>query len=84
MVSKARKLGVAAGVLGPLGLLLVIGPVVALWTGYHGSTVRSGRMAPTYTEGQQLVYERVDGTQVRRADVVLFRRPSATTSTAPS
>jgi signal peptidase I len=74
-VSKVRKLGVAAGVLGPLGLLLVIGSVVGLWTGYHGSTVGSDSMAPTYAEGQRLVYERVDGTRVRRGDVVLFTAP---------
>jgi signal peptidase I len=32
-------------------------------------------MSPTYTRGQQLVYERVDGTEVRRGDVVLYTAP---------
>jgi signal peptidase I len=74
-MSKARKLGVVAGVLGPLGLLLVIGSVVGLWTGYHGSTVASDSMSPTYAQGEQLVYERLDGTEVRRGDVVLYASP---------
>ncbi|MGW2379019.1 signal peptidase I [Streptomyces sp. NPDC001658] len=74
-MGKARKLGVTAWVLGPSGLLLVIGALAALWTGYHGATVSSDSMSPTYTQGQQLVYERVDGTEVRRGDVVLFTAP---------
>jgi len=74
-MGKARKLGVAAGVLGSPGLLLAIGTVVGLWTGFHGSTVSSDTMSPTYTEGRHLMYERVDGTEVRRGDVVLYTAP---------
>jgi len=74
-MGRARKLGVAAGVLGPLGLALMIVSVVSLWTGYHGSTVSSDSMSPTYRRGQRLVYERVDGTEVRRGDVVLYTAP---------
>ncbi|MCT9084392.1 signal peptidase I [Streptomyces fulvoviolaceus] len=74
-MSRARKLGVSAGVLGPLGLLLTIGSLVAVWTGYHGSRVSSESMTPTYEPGQQLIYERVDGTEVHRGDVVLYTAP---------
>ncbi|MEU6253440.1 signal peptidase I [Streptomyces sp. NPDC047043] len=74
-MSGARKLGIWAGVLGPLGLVLVIVALVSLWTGYHGTTVASESMSPTYTPGQQLVYERMDGTGVRRGDVVLYLAP---------
>jgi signal peptidase I len=58
-----------------VGLLLVIGGLVGLWTGYHGSTVPSDSMSPAYTRGERLVYERVDGTEVRRGDVVLYTAP---------
>jgi len=74
-MSKARKLGIWAGVLGPLGVVLVIVALVSGWTGYHGTTVASDSMSPTYTQGQQLVYERMDGTGVRRGDVVLYTEP---------
>ncbi|WTF06960.1 signal peptidase I [Streptomyces sp. NBC_01613] len=82
-MSSARKLGVCAGVLGPLGLVLAIVSVVSLWTGYHGSTVSSDGMSPTYRRGQQLVYERVDGTEVRRGDVVLYTAPERYQFDAP-
>ncbi|GAA3805941.1 hypothetical protein GCM10022403_045050 [Streptomyces coacervatus] len=75
-MSRARKLGIWAGVLGPLGLVLVIVALVSLWTGYHGTTVASDSMSPTYRQGQQLVYERMDGTGVRRGDVVLYSAPT--------
>ena len=74
-MSRARKLGIWAGVLGPLGVVLVVVALVSLWTGYHGTTVASDSMSPTYTRGQQLVYERMDGTGVRRGDVVLYSAP---------
>jgi signal peptidase I len=74
-MSKARKLGIWAGVLGPLGLVLVVVALASAWTGYHGTTVASESMSPTYTQGQQLVYERMDGTGVRRGDVVLYTAP---------
>ncbi|WP_267883747.1 S26 family signal peptidase [Streptomyces sp. NRRL S-646] len=74
-MSRARKLGIWAGVLGPLGVVLVVAALVSLWTGYHGTTVAGDSMSPTYTQGQQLVYERMDGTGVRRGDVVLYSAP---------
>ncbi|MFF4502457.1 signal peptidase I [Streptomyces sp. NPDC001401] len=74
-MSRARKLGIWAGVLGPLGVVLVVVALLSLWTGYHGTTVASDSMSPTYTQGQQLVYERMDGTGVRRGDVVLYSAP---------
>ncbi|MFE7173853.1 signal peptidase I [Streptomyces sp. NPDC057616] len=74
-MSKARKLGIWAGVLGPLGLVTVIVALASAWTGYHGTTVSSESMTPTYTPGQHLVYERMDGTGVRRGDVVLYTAP---------
>ncbi|MFV8189402.1 signal peptidase I [Streptomyces sp. AF1B] len=74
-MSGARKLGIWAGVLGSLGVVLAVVAAVALWTGFHGSTVSSSSMAPTYKRGQQLMYERVKGTEVRRGDVVLYSAP---------
>ncbi|MHC3470523.1 signal peptidase I [Streptomyces sp. 7R007] len=74
-LSRSRKLGIAAGVSGALGLALMVVALVSLWTGYHGSTVTSDSMSPTYTQGRQLVYERMDGSGVRRGDVVLYRAP---------
>ena len=74
-MSRARKLGIWAGVLGPLGVVLVVVALVSVWTGYQGTTVASDSMSPTYTQGQQLVYERMDGTGVRRGDVVLYSAP---------
>jgi signal peptidase I len=74
-MSRSRKLGIWAVVLGPLGLVLAIVAVVAVWTGYHGSTVSSDSMSPTYRRGQHLIYERVDGDEVRRGDVVLYSEP---------
>lgn len=74
-MSRARKLGIWAGVLGPLGVVLVVVALVSLWTGYHGTTVASDSMSPTYAQGQQLVYERMGGTGVRRGDVVLYSAP---------
>lgn len=74
-MGRARKLGIWAGVLGPLGVVLVAVALGSLWTGYHGTTVASDSMSPTYTQGQQLVYERMAGTGVRRGDVVLYSAP---------
>lgn len=74
-MSGARKLGTWAGVLGPLGLVLVIVALASAWTGYHGTTVTSTSMSPTYRPGQRLVYERTGGGGVRRGDVVLFKAP---------
>ncbi|MFR0352958.1 signal peptidase I [Streptomyces sediminimaris] len=74
-MSRARKLGTWAGVLGPLGLVLVVVALASVWTGYHGTTVTSDSMSPTYKRGQRLVYERTDGGGVRRGDVVLYQAP---------
>ncbi|PZG90594.1 signal peptidase I, partial [Streptomyces sp. NTH33] len=32
-------------------------------------------MSPTYEQGDRVIFERVDGSQVRRGDVVLFSAP---------
>ncbi|MEU1201784.1 signal peptidase I [Streptomyces sp. NPDC005813] len=74
-VRKGRGLTITAWVLGPLGLLLVLGSFLAARTAFTTAEVRSDSMAPTYTVGERLVFERIDGSEVRRGDVVLFRSP---------
>ncbi|MEV6107877.1 signal peptidase I [Streptomyces sp. NPDC051940] len=73
MRTPGRRLRLAAWVLGPLGLVLLVGAVVWLRTGYTAATVNSDAMRPTYTLGDRVFAERIDGSEVRRGDVVLFR-----------
>ncbi|MFJ8200252.1 signal peptidase I [Streptomyces sp. NPDC096152] len=74
-MEKARRLRVAAWVVGPLGVLLLIASLVWLRTGYLLSEVRGDSMSPTYGVGDRLVLERIDGAEVRRGDVVLYTAP---------
>ncbi|MBO1338071.1 signal peptidase I [Streptomyces sp. VRA16 Mangrove soil] len=62
--------------LGPLGLVGLVGSAVWLATTYRGVSVSSDSMTPTYTVGQRLLIERVAGGEVRRGNVVLFSMPS--------
>ncbi|MEU9962096.1 signal peptidase I [Streptomyces sp. NPDC050982] len=72
---KGRGLALTAWVLGPLGLVLLIGSVLYVRSAHTRVTVVSSSMSPTYTAGERLVVELVDGDQVRRGDVVLVDSP---------
>nr|WP_031225761.1 signal peptidase I [Streptomyces roseochromogenus] len=77
---RGRGLGIAALVVGLLGLGLGIGTAVYANSAYGRGTLSSGSMSPTYTPGQQIVWEKVDGSEVRRGDVVMFTAPGRVTS----
>ncbi|MGQ4384948.1 signal peptidase I [Streptomyces sp. SAS_270] len=72
---RVRGLAVTAWLLGPLGLVMVVGSLLYVRSVYTSVTVAGGSMAPTYTVGKRLVVERLDGDEVRRGDVVLFEAP---------
>ncbi|MEV4334852.1 signal peptidase I [Streptomyces sp. NPDC049597] len=63
-------------VLVPLGVALFMGSLLTFRANYAGVTVAGESMSPTYGVGERLFYERVDGSQVRRGDVVLYRMPA--------
>lgn len=75
MYDRGRGLGIAAWVLGLVGLTLGVGGFVHGREAYGASIVRSSSMAPTYEPGDRIAFERVDGNAVRRGDVVLFSAP---------
>jgi len=75
MSGKGRGLGVAAVVVGLLGVALALGSLVYARNSYGSSTVSSQSMAPTYKPGDRIIFEKVDGGEVRRGDVVLFSAP---------
>ncbi|WP_217213209.1 signal peptidase I [Streptomyces sp. AC550_RSS872] len=75
MAGKGRGLGIAAVVVGLVGLLLGLGGLAYARTGFGGSVVSSDSMGPTYGPGDRIFYERVDGGEVRAGDVVLFSDP---------
>ncbi|MGX4691827.1 signal peptidase I [Streptomyces sp. JNUCC 63] len=75
MAGRSRGLGLAAMVVGLVGLVLGIGAFVYGKEAYGGSIVQSTSMSPTYKPGDRVFFERVDGTRVRRGDVVLFSAP---------
>ncbi|MGR3872061.1 signal peptidase I [Streptomyces graminifolii] len=75
MSGKGRGLGVAAVVVGLLGVVLAVGAFAYGRGSYGSSTISSQSMAPTYEPGDRIIFERVDGGDVRRGDVVLFSAP---------
>ncbi|MFD4556241.1 signal peptidase I [Streptomyces sp. NPDC058469] len=75
MSGKGRGLRGAAVVVGVLGVVLALGALVYARDSYGSSTVGSQSMAPTYKPGDRIVYEKVDGGEVHRGDVVLFSAP---------
>ncbi|MFF9124163.1 signal peptidase I [Streptomyces sp. NPDC014889] len=75
MSGSGRGIGVAALVLGLVGLVLGFGSFGYARTAYGGSVVQGSSMSPTYKRGDRIFFERVDGTRVRRGDVVLFSAP---------
>ncbi|MER6132760.1 signal peptidase I [Streptomyces sp. NPDC001815] len=72
---EGRRLALTAWVLVPLGLVLLIGTVLYVRSAYTRVTVVSSSMSPTYTVGERLVVELMDGHEVRRGDVVLVDQP---------
>ncbi|MGN5378938.1 S26 family signal peptidase [Streptomyces lasalocidi] len=74
--TRGRGLGVSALVAEVLGLVLAVGAVVWLRASYGVSTLGSDSMGPTYARGTGIVWERVDGSEVRRGDVVVFTPPA--------
>ncbi|MGA5195640.1 signal peptidase I [Streptomyces exfoliatus] len=60
-------------VLGAVGLVLAVGAVVHVGTGYTTAEVSSDAMRPTYTPGDRVLLERTEAGSVRRGDVVLQR-----------
>ncbi|MET9834962.1 signal peptidase I [Streptomyces sp. NPDC006385] len=75
MSGKGRGLGIAAVAVGLVGLLLGLGGFAYARHTFGGSVVSSESMTPTYGPGDRIVYERVDGSDVRRGDVVVFSAP---------
>ncbi|WP_236578728.1 signal peptidase I [Streptomyces tendae] len=74
-----RGLRVAAWVLIPVGLTLLLGAAAGITrTGVldrERITVAGDAMQPTYRPGRQLTVERIDEAEIRRGDVVLVRVP---------
>ncbi|MBN0045939.1 signal peptidase I [Streptomyces actuosus] len=75
MSGKGRGLGIAAVAVGLVGLLLGLGGAGLGRYVYGGAVMNGGSMAPTYGTGDRVVYERGDGSTVRRGDVVVFTAP---------
>ncbi|MDQ0601282.1 signal peptidase I [Streptomyces canus] len=74
-MGRARGLGIAAVVVGLVGLLAGLGGVVYGRYAFGGSVVSGESMAPTFGRGDRVVFERIDGSEVRRGDVVVFSAP---------
>ncbi|WP_341845896.1 signal peptidase I [Streptomyces incarnatus] len=74
---RGRGLGVAALVVGVLGVVLAVGGFAYVRDAYGVSTVGGRSMRPTYEQGQRVVWERVGGSEVRRGDVVVFTPPES-------
>ncbi|MFI9806166.1 signal peptidase I [Streptomyces sp. NPDC052301] len=72
---RGRGLGTAALVVGLLGLVLGVGTVGYARSAYGWGTLQSHSMSPTYEPGDRILWERVDGGEVRRGDVVAFSMP---------
>ncbi|MFE9024620.1 signal peptidase I [Streptomyces sp. NPDC007808] len=75
MSGKGRGLGIAAVVVGLVGLLSGLGGLAYARYAFGGSVVSSDSMTPTYGPGDRIFYERIDGSDVRRGDVVVFSAP---------
>ncbi|MFF9116795.1 signal peptidase I [Streptomyces massasporeus] len=75
MSGKGRGLGIAAVVVGLVGLLSGLGGFVGARQGFGGSVVPGESMKPTHGPGDRVVFERIGGSDVRRGDVVVFSAP---------
>ncbi|MER6186988.1 signal peptidase I [Streptomyces sp. NPDC001652] len=74
-MGRARGLGIAAVVVGLVGLPAGLGGVLYGRYAFGGSVVSGESMAPTFGRGDRVVFERIDGSEVRRGDVVVFSAP---------
>lgn len=75
MVGAGRRLRFAAWGSGLVGLVLLVGAVALISSGYTSVTIVSASMEPTYLLGEHVLFDRINGGQVRRGDVVLYRVP---------
>ncbi|MFJ5777687.1 signal peptidase I [Streptomyces sp. NPDC093094] len=74
-MTSARRLSAAGWLIGVLGLGVAAGCFWAAWTGHRTSTVGGDSMRPTYRQGDTVIMEVVDGSEVGRGDVVLVSVP---------
>ncbi|MGW3515790.1 signal peptidase I [Streptomyces hydrogenans] len=70
------RLGSAlSGLAVAVGCLLFLGGFVAGALLYQPYTVPTGSMAPTLAVGSKVLAQRIDGDEVRRGDIVVFKDP---------
>ncbi|MEU6555460.1 signal peptidase I [Streptomyces sp. NPDC046915] len=69
-----------SGVAVALGLVLFLGGFAWAAVVYRPYTVPTGSMSPTIAAGDRVLAQRVDGGEVRRGDVVVFRDKSWVTN----
>ena len=67
---------VLSGVAVALGLVLFLGGFVWGAVVYRPYTVPTGSMTPTIDAGDRVLAQRVDGDEIRRGDVVVFKQAS--------
>ncbi|MEU6670225.1 signal peptidase I [Streptomyces sp. NPDC046727] len=75
MARRGRGLGIAALVVGLLGVALGGGAYLYGRSAFGTGTMPSQSMEPTYHRGDKIIWERLDGSEVRRGDVVMFSMP---------
>ncbi|WP_406860633.1 signal peptidase I [Streptomyces sp. HUAS MG47] len=68
-----RGVRIGAWVAGVGGLAVALGAILVVLTAYGAVSVNSSAMEPTYAAGDPVFVERIDGSEVRRGDVVLYR-----------
>ncbi|MFD5765248.1 signal peptidase I [Streptomyces sp. NPDC127049] len=69
------RLRVAAWVMVPLGLALLLGGIVFYFMTHRGVTVAGASMEPTLRMGQPAVVQDIDAEDIRRGDVLLLQVP---------
>ncbi|MFI1352354.1 signal peptidase I [Streptomyces sp. NPDC020898] len=75
MSGKGRGLGIASVVVGLVGVMLALGSFMYARSSYEAFVISSTNMEPTYTPGDRIVSEPIDGSEVRRGDVVALSAP---------
>ncbi|MFP3987625.1 signal peptidase I [Streptomyces sp. E11-3] len=73
---RGRLGSVLSGVAVALGCVLFLGGFVWGAIAYQPYSVPSDSMSPTIKNGDRVLAQRIDGGEVRRGDVVVFREPS--------
>lgn len=69
------RLRVAAWVMVPLGLALLLGGIVFYFMTHRGVTVAGASMEPTLRMGQPVVVQDIDADDIRRGDLLLLQVP---------